>query len=87
MLLYGFIVEIPIVMVLLSRILEDRANKWANLAAASIAMLGIASTLPAADMDDIFFALINVGALLAVMRIAWKLSVLEPATVTLAQER
>ena len=87
MLLYGFIVEIPILMVILSRILKDRANKWANIVAASIAMLGIASTLPTADLDDIFFALINVGALLTVMRTAWTLSVTEPTSITLAQER
>lgn len=87
MLLYGFIVEIPILMVLLSRILKDRANKWANIVAAGVAMLGIASTLPTADLDDIFFALINVGALLTVMRTAWTLSVTEPTSITLAQER
>ena len=87
MLLYGFIVEIPILMVLLSRILKDRANKWANIVAAGVAMLGIASTLPTADLDDIFFALINIGALLTVMRTAWTLSVLEPTSITLAQER
>lgn len=87
MLLYGFIVEIPILMVLLSRILTDRANKWANIVAACVAMLGIASTLPSADLDDIFFALINVGALLTVMRTAWTLSVPDPATVALVQER
>lgn len=87
MLLYGFIVEIPILMVLLSRILKDRVNKWANIVAASVAMLGIASTLPAADLDDIFFALINIGALLTVMRTAWTLSVPEPTSITLAQER
>lgn len=87
MLLYGFIVEIPILMVLLSRILKDRANKWANIVAAGAAMLGIASTLPTADLDDIFFALINVGALLTVMRTAWTLSVTEPTSITLAQER
>jgi len=87
MLLYGFIVEIPILMVLLSRILKDTANKWANLIAASVAMLGIASTLPAADLDDLFFGLINVGALLTVMRTAWTLAVPEPTSVTLAGDR
>ena len=87
MLLYGFIVEIPILMVLLSRILKDSVNKWANIVAAGIAMLGIASTLPTADLDDLFFALINVGALLAVMRTAWRLAVPEPISVRLAQDR
>lgn len=75
MLLYAFIVEIPILMVLLARVLNNKANKWANLVAASITLLGIASTLPAADLDDIFFAVANVMALLLVLRTAWKLPV------------
>ncbi|MBX2877911.1 MAG: hypothetical protein KTR30_37680 [Saprospiraceae bacterium] len=87
MLLYAFIVEIPILMVLLSRVLTDSANKWANIIAASVAMLGIASTLPAADLDDIFFAVINIVALLGVMRTAWNLSTQEQTLITLAQER
>lgn len=87
MLLYAFIVEIPILMVLLSRVLTDSANKWANIIAASVAMLGIASTLPAADLDDIFFAVINIVALLGVMRTAWNLSTEEQTLITLAQER
>lgn len=75
MLLYAFIVEIPILMVLLARVLSNRANKWANLVAASITLLGIASTLLAADLDDIFFAVANVMALLVILRTAWKLPV------------
>lgn len=85
MLLYGFIVEIPILMVLLSRILTNKANRWANIVAASIAMLGIASTLPTADLDDIFFAVINVGALLIVLRTAWQLPVPHERQISVAQ--
>ncbi len=77
MLFYGFMVEIPILMVLFSRLLNDTANKWANMLAASIALLGILSTLPAADMDDVFFAIISSAALLAVMLTAWKLLTLD----------
>lgn len=75
MLFYGFMVEIPILMVLFSRLLNDTANKWANMLAASIALLGILSTLPAADMDDVFFAIISSAALLAVMLTAWQLPI------------
>lgn len=77
MLFYGFMVEIPILMVLFSRLLNDTANKWTNMLAASIALLGILSTLPAADMDDVFFAIISSAALLAVMLTAWKLPTLD----------
>ncbi len=79
MLFYGFMVEIPILMVLFSRLLNDTANKWTNMLAASIALLGILSTLPAADMDDVFFAIISSAALLAVMLTAWKLPTLDRA--------
>lgn len=79
MLFYGFMVEIPILMVLFSRLLNDTANKWANMLAASIALLGILSTLPAADMDDVFFAIISSAALLAVMLTAWRLPTLDRA--------
>lgn len=79
MLFYGFMVEIPILMVLFSRLLNDTANKWANVMAASISLLGILSTLPAADMDDIFFATTSSAALLAIMLTAWKLPTLDRA--------
>ena len=73
MLLYGFILEIPIMMVLLSRILNNRANKWANQIAAGVSLLGLLSTLATADLDDLFFATVNSVALLVIIRIAWKL--------------
>ena len=73
MLFYGFIAEISISMVLLSRILSNNANKWANIFTAVITSLGILSTLPSADMDDIFFMIIELAAFIAIIRIAWKL--------------
>lgn len=85
MLLYGFIVEIPILMVLLSRLLKDKANKWANIVAAIITLLGILSTLPGADLDDIFFGVANVVALAAVMRTAWRLPLLRGKQPSIAQ--
>ncbi len=73
-LVFGFILEIPIAMVLLSRILTDKINKWANLIAAVITQLGLLSSLPGADMDDIFFMIVESIALLAIIRIAWNLT-------------
>ncbi|NER17295.1 DUF6326 family protein [Spongiivirga citrea] len=73
MLLYGFIAQIPILMILLSRTLKNKANKWYNTVAATIASLGILSTLPTADMDDIFFVVVENILLLIILRIAWKL--------------
>lgn len=72
-LVFGFILEIPIAMVLLSRVLNDKANKWANTVASIITLLGLLSTLPSADMDDVFFTIVESAALLAIILIAWKL--------------
>ncbi|MEM7572420.1 MAG: DUF6326 family protein [Bacteroidota bacterium] len=77
MLFYGFILEIPILMVLLSRILGNYGNKWANLCAASIILLGMLSTLPSADLDDLFFTSVSSLALLIIIRVAWKLPTLK----------
>ncbi len=70
-LLYAFVLEIPIAMVLLSRLLPPQANRWANLGAVSLTLLGLLSTLPTADLDDIFFMVIKAAALLAIARLAW----------------
>ena len=72
-LLGGFLAEIPILMVLLSRILDDKANKWANLIAGIITLVVFATAAPYADMDDVFHMVIEVVAILWIFRIAWKL--------------
>ena len=73
MLFYGFILEVLILMVLLSRILNNKANKWANIIAASITMLGTLSTLPAGDLDDTFFATMQLAAFITIIITAWKM--------------
>ena len=81
MLFYAFIVEIPILMIILSRILNDQANKWTNLIAVMVSSLGILYTIPSGDMDDLFFAIINLGALVIIVLTAWKLPYLDKAQV------
>jgi len=73
MLIGGFLAEIPILMVLLSRILNDKANKWANLIAGIIQLVVFATAAPYADMDDVFHMVFEVVAILWIFRIAWKL--------------
>ena len=60
-------------MVLLSRILNPTANKWANIIAGIVTMAVFATAIPAADLDDIFHMVIEVAAILWIFRIAWKL--------------
>ena len=83
MLLGGFLAEIPILMVLLSRILGDTINKWANVIASVITLLVLMSALPSADMDDIFFMAIEGVAFIMIIRIAWIL----PSSVNAVYEK
>lgn len=73
MLLGGILAEIPIMMVLLSRILPDKANKWANIIAGIITLAVFATAVPSLDIDDAFHLVIEVAAILWIFRIAWKL--------------
>lgn len=73
MLVGGILVEIPILMVLLSRILNNKANKWANIIAGLITLAVFATAIPAADIDDIFHMIIEVAAILWIFKISWKL--------------
>lgn len=82
MLLFAFVVEIPISMIILSRILNDRANKWVNIVAILITSLGILYTLPSGDLDEVFFALVNAIAFLVIILNLWKLSDINPIPST-----
>ena len=73
MLIGGFLAELPILMVLLSRILSNKVNKWANIIASIITMLVLFSGLASADMDDVFFMIIEAAAFLVIIVTAWKL--------------
>lgn len=79
MLFYAFIGEIPILMVVLSRILNNTANKWANTIAVFISTMGILYTIPGGDLDEIFFATVNLGAFILIIRTVWKLPTLSRA--------
>ncbi|SEL50698.1 hypothetical protein SAMN04487910_2665 [Aquimarina amphilecti] len=73
MLLGGFLAEIPILMVLLSRILSENVNKWANIIAGIITLVVFATGIPSLDIDDAFHMAIETTAILWIFRIAWKL--------------
>ncbi|MET1260672.1 DUF6326 family protein [Flagellimonas sp. DF-77] len=73
MLLYGVILELPILMVILPKLLGDTANRWVNVVVAFIMLLGILSSLFNADLDDLFFGMMGSIALVGIMVIAWKL--------------
>ena len=71
LLLAGVALEIPIAMVILSRILSYRVNRWANIIAATVSIPLFLASRPG-DLDDIFFATIEVGTLALIVWYAWK---------------
>lgn len=74
MLLYAFLGEIPILMILFSRILGNKANKWANTIAVIVSSLGISYTLLDGHLDELFFAMMNAVAFVVILLTVWRLS-------------
>jgi Sec-independent protein secretion pathway component TatC len=71
LLVFAILLEIPIAMIFLSRVLKHRANRWANIIAAAITIafvIGGGST----DLHYIFFAAIEVVCMLLIVWYAWK---------------
>lgn len=72
MLLGGVMFEIPILMVLLSQILPYKISRRANIGAGALTiMIELYSNLNP-DLDNIFFLVIKLAALLGVIGVAWK---------------
>jgi hypothetical protein len=71
LLLGGMMLEIPIAMVLLPRVLPYRVNRWANIIAGPIAIALVVVGRPS-DLDDMFFATIEIVSLSLIVWYAWK---------------
>ena len=72
-LLLGFalLLEIPIGMVFLSRVLKPAVNRWANIVASVITMLFVIGG-GSAHFHYVFFAGIEVACMLLIIISAWK---------------
>jgi hypothetical protein len=71
LLVFSILLEIPIAMIFLSRVLKYRANRWANIIAGVITILfviGGGST----TLSYIFFATIEVVCMSLIIWYAWK---------------
>jgi hypothetical protein len=71
LLVFSILLEIPIAMIVLSRLLKYRANRWANIIAGVITILyviGGGNT----SVSYIFFATIEVACMLLIVWYAWK---------------
>lgn len=73
LILYALILEIPILMVLLSRVLPLKVNQWANGIAAALMTGGMLMTIVGGDSDDIFFGAANTLVLIYILYVAIKL--------------
>lgn len=72
LLVFSVLLEIPIAMIFLSRILKPGANRWANIIASAITtvfVIGGGNT----SLSYIFFATIEIAAMLVIVWYAWKL--------------
>ncbi|HEV2216281.1 MAG TPA: DUF6326 family protein [Candidatus Dormibacteraeota bacterium] len=70
----GALVEIPIAMVLLSRVLDDRSNRWANVVAGAVMTVVQLSSLFARTPAPyyVFFSAFEIGATVAIVWLAWR---------------
>jgi Sec-independent protein secretion pathway component TatC len=70
LLVFAILLEIPIAMIILSRVLKYSVNRWANIIAAAITILfviGGGNT----SLSYIFFATIEVACMLLIIWYAW----------------
>ena len=63
--------EIPISMVLFSRVLKYQVNRWANIVMGTLTIAFVVSN-GAGDLDDVFFAAAEFVALALIVWHAWK---------------
>jgi len=71
LLVFSILVEIPIAMIVLSRVLKYRANRWANIIGGAITILWVIGG-GNISLSYIFFATIEVVCMLLIVWYAWK---------------
>ena len=72
LLLGGFMIEIFLVMVPLSRVLPYAINRWTNIVVGVLAMALTVSSNTAPDLDDAFFAFVELVTLAFIVSLAWR---------------
>jgi hypothetical protein len=71
LLVFSILLEIPIAMIVLSRLLKYRTNRWANIIASVITILWVTGG-GNTSVSYIFFATIEVACMLLIIWYAWK---------------
>ena len=71
MLIGGIMIAVPLLMIPLIQFLNLRANRLANLVMGVLQIVSVVGVNRAPDLDDVFFAVIELVALLLILRLAW----------------
>ena len=71
LLVFAILLEIPIAMIVLSRILKYRANRWANIIASVITIVFVIAG-GSTYLSYIFFATMEVACMLLIIWYTWK---------------
>ena len=71
MLIGGIMIAIPLLMLPLIQFLNFKANRLTNLVMGVLQIVSVIGVNRAPDLDDIFFAVIELVALLLIIRLAW----------------
>ena len=85
LLLGGVMIEVPIAMVLLSRILPYGANRWTNMIVAILYGV-LVPAFGTTDLDDTFHLIMEVAALSTVIWSAWRWRNPLPKRYSVSQE-
>lgn len=86
MLAFAVVIEIPIAMIILSRVLGHRANRLANIAASVITIAFVVAG-GSLDLHYLFFATAEVAAMVYMIWAAWTWKGPKPETVVTTYER
>ncbi len=71
LLVFAIVLEIPIAMIFLSRVLKYGVNRWANIAAGFITIIFVIGG-GSLELHYIFFATVEVICMLVIIWYAWK---------------
>lgn len=73
LLVSGIVLQLPLAMVVLARVLPRRTNRIANIIVAAVMALGVAGTWPK-DADDIIFGIFQLASLafIAAISLRWQ---------------
>ncbi len=71
MLFGGIMIAVPLLIIPLTQFLNFNANRLANLVMAVLQIVSVIGVNRVPNLDDIFFPVIEIAALLLILRLAW----------------